>query len=61
MTSPVRWRALPDTPTLTELGWYGRAGMPASRVLASNTAAMVREDHAYWGQVVQVTWFKPQA
>jgi tripartite-type tricarboxylate transporter receptor subunit TctC len=101
VTSPVRWKALPDIPTLTELGykevgfvdwlgWYGPAGMPAARVQALNAAvnealalppmqevfsrnglegmrvvpdrfaAMVRENHAYWGQVVQATGFKPE-
>lgn len=101
VTSPTRWSALPDTPTLTELGykevgfvdwlgWYGPAGMPAARVQALNTAvnealghatmqeviakngleamrvtpqalaALLRENHAYWGQVVKVTGFKPE-
>lgn len=49
VTAPTRWKALPDTPTLTELGykdvafvdwlgWYGPVGMPAARVVALNAA-----------------------
>lgn len=47
--APTRWKALPETPTLTELGykdvafvdwlaWYGPAGIPAARVNAINAA-----------------------
>lgn len=101
VTAPTRWKALPDVPTMTELGykelaslewlgWFGPAGMPASRVAAINTAvvealatpamtevfaknglealrlnpadftAHVKRDHAYWGEVVKVTGFKPE-
>lgn len=101
VSSPTRWKALPDTPTLTELGykdvgfidwlgWYGPAGMAPARVQALNAAvnealtgpamaeviernglepmrvtpaqlgAMLRDNHAFWGQVVKVTGFKPE-
>ncbi|MCV0438354.1 MAG: ABC transporter substrate-binding protein [Hydrogenophaga sp.] len=47
--APTRWKALPETPTLTELGykdvafvdwlaWYGPAGIPAAKVNAINAA-----------------------
>ena len=50
VTAPTRWKALPDTPTLVELGfndiafvdwlgWYGPAGMSAARVNALNALA----------------------
>jgi tripartite-type tricarboxylate transporter receptor subunit TctC len=49
VTAPTRWKALPDVPTLSELGykevsfldwlgWYGPAGMPAAKVTALNAA-----------------------
>ena len=49
VSAPTRWKALPDTPTLTELGykdvafvdwlgWYGPAGMERAKVAALNTA-----------------------
>jgi tripartite-type tricarboxylate transporter receptor subunit TctC len=101
VTAPTRWKALPDAPTLTELGykevafvdwlgWYGPAGMPAAKVQALNAAvgealgtaamqevitrngleplrvapapfaAMVRENHAFWGRVVKATGFTPE-
>lgn len=101
VTAPTRWKALPEAPTLTELGykevafvdwlgWYGPAGLPAAKVQALNAAvnealgaptmteviaknglepmrvtperlgAMLRENHAFWGQVVKVTGFKPE-
>lgn len=101
VTAPKRWTALPDVPTLTELGykdvgfldwlgWYGPAGMPPAKVAQLNVAinealesatmkdvlaknglepvkmapgpfaAMVRENHAYWAQVVKTTGFKPE-
>ena len=101
VTAPRRWGALPEVPTLTELGykdvsfldwlgWYGPAGLPAAKVAQLNAvvnegletatmkevlarnglepirmaagpfAAMVRENHAYWGRVVKATGFKPE-
>ena len=101
VTAPTRWRALPDVPTLVELGykdiafvdwlgWYGPAKLPADKVAALNAAvsegmaspamievvtknglepmrstperfaAMVRESHAYWANVVKTTGFKPE-
>lgn len=47
VTAPQRWRALPDVPALTELGyadiafldwlgWYGPAGMPSAQVAHLN-------------------------
>lgn len=101
VTAPTRWKALPDTPTMTELGykdvafvdwlgWYGPAGMQAAKVNALNAAvnealatptmqevisktglepirmpadryaASVRENHAFWAQVVKVTGFTPE-
>lgn len=101
VSAPARWKALPDTPTLTELGykdiafvdwlgWYGPAGMEKAKVNALNAAVnealagaamaeviekngleimrvspeglakAVRENHAFWGQVVKVTGFKPE-
>jgi tripartite-type tricarboxylate transporter receptor subunit TctC len=101
VTAPSRWKALPDTPTLTELGykdlaslewlgWFGPAGMQPARVAQVNAAvveglgtpamieslgrngleplrlapdrfaALVRQDHAYWGNVVKLTGFKPE-
>jgi tripartite-type tricarboxylate transporter receptor subunit TctC len=49
VTAPTRWKALPDVPTMAELGfrdasfidwlgWYGPAGIPAARVQALNAA-----------------------
>ncbi len=49
VTAPTRWKALPEVPTMTELGhkelaslewlgWFGPAGMPAARVAAINAA-----------------------
>lgn len=49
VSAPTRWKALPDTPTLTELGykdlafvdwlaWYGPAGLPDAKVQALNGA-----------------------
>jgi len=101
VSAPTRWKALPDTPTLTELGykevafvdwlaWYGPAGIPSAKVLALNgavnevlkTPAMlealqrnglepmvvtperlaqaVRENHAFWQNVVKITGFTPE-
>ena len=101
VTSPTRWKALPEAPTLTELGykevsfvdwlgWYGPAGMPAVKVQSLNAAvdealgsygmqdvigrngleplrvapaafaAMVRDNHAFWGRVVKATGFTPE-
>jgi tripartite-type tricarboxylate transporter receptor subunit TctC len=101
VSAPTRWKALPDTPTLTELGykevafvdwlaWYGPTGIPAARIQAINgavnevlkTAALqdtlqrnglepmivtperlgtiVRENHAFWQNVVKVTGFTPE-
>jgi tripartite-type tricarboxylate transporter receptor subunit TctC len=101
VTAPTRWKALPEVPTMTELGfkevafvdwlgWYGPAGVPAARVAQLNAAvgegmasaamvevvgknglepmrlapdryaAAVKENHAYWAQVVQATGFKPE-
>lgn len=101
VSAPTRWKALPDTPTLTELGfkdvafvdwlgWYGPAGMDKAKVNALNAAvnealagqamkdvldknglevmrvspegltSAIRENHAFWGNVVKVTGFKPE-
>ena len=101
VSAPTRWKALPDTPTLTELGfkdvafvdwlaWYGPAGIPAVKVNALNAAvndalgsaamqdvigknglevmrvspealgAQVRQNHAFWAQVVKATGFTPE-
>lgn len=101
VSAPTRWKALPDTPTLTELGykdvafvdwlgWYGPAGMERAKVAALNTAVndalasaamkevidknglevmrvtpeglakAIRENHAFWANVVKVTGFKPE-
>lgn len=101
VSAPTRWKALPDTPTLTELGykevafvdwlaWYGPTGIPAAKIQSINgavnevlkTAAMqdslqrngleplivtpdrlgtiVRENHAFWQNVVKVTGFTPE-
>ena len=101
VSAPTRWKALPDTPTLTELGykdvafvdwlgWYGPAGMDKAKVAALNTAVndalaspamkdvidknglevmrvspeglakAIRENHAFWANVVKVTGFKPE-
>lgn len=49
VTSPARWKALPDTPTLSELGyrdidftewlgWFAPAGVPAEKIAALNAA-----------------------
>jgi tripartite-type tricarboxylate transporter receptor subunit TctC len=49
VTAPSRWKALPDVPTMSELGiaelrsvewlgWFGPAQMPAARVAAINAA-----------------------
>lgn len=101
VNAPTRWKALPDVPTMTELGykelaslewlgWFGPPRMPTERVAAINAAvnealatpamtevftknglealrlsperfaALVRQDHAYWGKVVTATGFKPE-
>lgn len=101
VSAPTRWTALPDTPTLTELGykevafvdwlaWYGPAGIPSAKVQALNgavnevlktpsmlealqrnglepmvvtperLASTVRENHAFWHNVVKVTGFTPE-
>ncbi|TWO68659.1 hypothetical protein FN976_21875 [Caenimonas sedimenti] len=101
VNAPTRWKALPEVPTMTELGykelaslewlaWFGPAQMPATRVAAINAAvgealaspamtetfakngleplrvapdrfaAMVKQDHAYWGGVAKAIGFKPE-
>jgi tripartite-type tricarboxylate transporter receptor subunit TctC len=79
VTAPNRWKALPDVPTMTELGfkelaslewlgWFGPAntevfaknGLEALRQSPDAFAAHVKQDHAYWANVVKATGFKPE-
>lgn len=63
VTAPTRWKALPDVPTLTELGfkevafvdwlgWYGPAGTPAAKVAALNAAVGAALDTPAMGDVL---------
>jgi len=63
VTAPTRWKAMPDVPTLTELGfkevafvdwlgWYGPAGTPAAKVAALNTAVGAALDTPAMGEVL---------
>ena len=70
VTAPARWSALPDVPTLTELGyrevafldwlgWYGPAGLPAAKVAQLNAAVNEALDSATMRDVIARNGLEP--